>query len=54
VATPTFSGDPGVTETFDATACTLKISAVLPGDAGVTTVETQGRHATSAAECAAR
>jgi hypothetical protein len=50
----TFSPDPGVTVTFDATACTLKTSAVLSGDAGVATVETQGRHATSAAECAAR
>jgi hypothetical protein len=47
------SPNPGVTETFDATACTLTTSAVLPGDAGVTTIETHGSHATSAAQCAA-
>lgn len=49
----TFSANSGITETFDATACTLKTSAVLPGDAGVTTIETHGNHATSAAQCAA-
>jgi hypothetical protein len=48
----TVSEASGDTETFDATACTRKTSAVLSGDGGVATVEEQGRHANSAEECA--
>jgi hypothetical protein len=48
----TVSETSGVTETFDATACTMKTSAALTGDGRIATVEMQGRHATSAADCA--